>query len=114
MGKSVILAAGLLLVYWTPVMSADPFTGNFAGNHEGDEYHLMLEATGINRYEGEIVIGGERFALGARRFGERLAGQIVNADTSFGFTAEASGGGLLLHDEFGRTIVFRRPDPEDS
>ena len=114
MGKSIFLSACLLLSYGTPVMSADPFTGKFLGNHEGTEYRLVLTAAGIHRYEGEIVIGGQRFALSARRFGEHLAGGAANADTRFAFTAEPGAGGLLLHDDSGRRISFRRHNPGDA
>ena len=108
MGKSLTrLASLLVLACGAGTALADPFAGAFVGEFEGEEYRLTLLAAGTYRYEGEIVIGGEPVPLVARRFGERLAGQIGIGGDSFEFSAEFSGEVLLLRDADGEVIRFR-------
>lgn len=107
MGKSIGLAVCLLLIGLAPAMAADPFVGSFVGEYDGEEYRLTIEAAGTYRYEGEIVIGGEPVPLVARRFGDRLSGQVGIGGDGFAFSAEFSGEVLLLRDADGEVIRFR-------
>jgi hypothetical protein len=111
MGKLKSLTACFLLTFCSPALTADPFVGRFVGDYEGEEYRLTLESAGTYRYEGEIVIDGEPVPLVARRFGERLSGEVGIGGDGFEFTAEFSGDVLLLHDANGEVIRFQTADP---
>ena len=111
MGKSIAQAASLVFcACWLQAAAADPYIGRFVGTFEGEEYRLTLAASGSQRYEGEIVLAGERVPLVAQRFGDRLAGQVGIGGDSFEFSAELSGDILLFRDPDGEIIRFS-PEP---
>ena len=90
------------------IAAADLFTGDFSGRLDGEVYRLTISGYAGGQYEGSYRVGGEVMPLNARRFGDRIAGQIGVAGFKFGFTAQIQDGGLLLHDENGRIVLFRR------
>jgi len=101
----------LFLIYCpfvTGNAAADLFTGEFTAKLEGEVYHLSISGHARGQYDGIYRVGGESMPLNARRFGDRIAGQIGIADLKFGFMAQIQDGGLLLHDEKGRMVMFRR------
>ena len=87
---------------------ADPYTGTFTGLLEGEEYQLSISGNGGGQYEGKLRVDGLIMSLNARRFGDRIAGRIGVADDSFEFVAKLQGSALLLQDEDGVSILFRR------
>lgn len=88
--------------------AADLFTGEFIGSFDGEEYRLSIHGFARGQYEGEYRAKGERLPLNARRFGDRIAGQIGIAEFKLGFVAQIQDGSLLLHSEDGKIILFRR------
>jgi hypothetical protein len=105
--SSACLGLILILVAIQPGM-ADSFTGSFSGKMEGEQYQLTIRSETTGQYAGELRVAGEAVPLNARRFGDRIAGQIGNAADGFGFVAQIQGNGLLLQDEDGEIIVFKR------
>lgn len=101
---------GYLLLVLLPIESviADAFVGSFVGLLEGEEYQLTISHNESGQYEGELKIADVRLKLDARRFGEKIAGQIVAADDSFGFIAYLQGNALIFQDEEGVSIKFER------
>ena len=93
-----------LLLAWPITGLADPFAGDF----RGEEYLLTLNAVAGNQYEGEITIGGVGVPMVARRFGDRLLGQVGIGDDRFEFSAELQGDYLLLRDHNGEVIRLSR------
>ena len=87
---------------------ADYFNGDFTGFVDGEIYLLTISGYAGGQYEGEYRAGGEILPLNARRFGDRIAGQIGVAGFKFGFIALQQNGGLLLHNENGKVILFKR------
>lgn len=109
MGRMKQAAAILLILLgWLGTASADPFTGSFVGEFNGEEYRLALRGAGTNQYEGAITIAGEPVPLVAHRYGDRLQGQVGIGGDSFEFTAELIGEVLLLRDDSGAIIRFGR------
>ena len=98
----------LLVLLFAEAAAADLFTGEFSGTLDGKAYQLSISGFARGQYEGELRSGGETLPLNARRFGDRIAGQIGVADLSFGFLAQLQGGGLLLQYEDGKVIFFKR------
>ena len=98
----------LLVLLFTEAAAADLFTGEFSGSLDGKLYQLSIFGFARGQYDGEFRSDGERLPLNARRFGDRLAGQIGVGDLSSGFLAQVQNGGLLLQHEDGRVIFFRR------
>ena len=93
---------------------ADPYTGTFTGLLEGEEYRLSISGNGGGQYEGKLRVDGVIMPLNARRFGDRIAGQIGIADDSFEFVANLQGSALLLQDEDGVSILFRRDTSSEN
>ncbi len=104
----------LLLLLCSETVAADLFTGHFIGQLDGEVYQLSITGYARGQYDGIYRAGGEPMPLNARRFGDRIAGQIGIADLKFGFMAQIQDGGLLLHDENGRVIMFRRNPQSQS
>jgi len=98
----------LLVLIFTEAAAADLFTGEFTGLLDGKVYQLSISGFAGGQYEGEFHAAGENLPLNARRFGDRIAGQIGIADHSFGFLAQVQDGGLLLQYEDGKVILFKR------
>ncbi len=98
----------LLALLFFDSAAADLFTGDFTGSLDGKIYRLSISAYAGRLYEGEFITGGKKLPFNARRFGDRIAGQIGIADSGFGFLARVQNGGLLLQAEDGRVILFRR------
>lgn len=98
----------LLMFFFAGAAASDPFTGEFSGSLDGKDYRLSISGFASGQYEGEFYAEGERLPLNARRFGDRIAGQIGIADHRSGFLAELQAGGLLLKYEDGRVILFKR------
>ena len=98
----------LLLLLGIGSAAADLFTGEFTGSLDGEVYQLSISGFAGGQYEGEYQAGGENLPLNARRFGDRIAGQIGIADMRFGFLAQVQNGGLLLQYENGKVILFKR------
>ncbi len=71
-------------------------------------YQLSIFGPAGGQYEGILRAGVENLPLGARRFGDSIAGQIGIAEFRFGFLAQVQNGGLLLQDEDGKVILFKR------
>ena len=101
---------GYLLLVLLSVESAvaDPYTGSFSGWLDGEEYQLSISRNESGQYQGELEVAGVVLSLNARRFGDRIAGQIGAADGSFGFVANLQGNLLIFEDEEGVSIKFRR------
>ncbi|MDH3858813.1 MAG: hypothetical protein OEV07_12535 [Gammaproteobacteria bacterium] len=101
---------GYLLLVLLSVESAiaDAYTGTFSGWLEGEEYQLSISQNETGQYQGELQVAGVVLLLNARRFGDRIAGQIGGADESFGFVANLQGSALIFEDEEGVTITFQR------
>lgn len=97
----------LLLLCIEPVI-ADAYTGTFTGWLEGEEYQLTIAQDDRGLYAGELQVAGVVLSLNARRFGDRIAGQVVGADESFGFVANLQGSALIFEDEEGVSIKFKR------
>ena len=111
MKKSSLAAGCILLVLVsieTVVGDTDVFNGNFTGSLDGEVYQLSISGYAGGQYEGLYSAGGEIMPLNARRFGDRIAGQIGIADFRFGFMAQIQPGGLLFRNEDGREILFKR------
>ncbi len=98
----------LLVLLFVDSAAADLFTGEFTGSLDGEVYQLSISGFAGGQYEGEYRAGGENLPLNARRFGDRIAGQIGIADLRFGFLAQVQNGGLLLQYENGKVILFKR------
>lgn len=98
----------LLVLLFSEAADADFFTGEFSGSLDGKLYQLSISGFASGQYEGEIHAGGESLPLNARRFGDRIAGQIGIADLRSGFLAQVQDGGLLLQHEDGKVIFFKR------
>ena len=98
----------LLVLLFTEAAAADLFTGEFSGSLDGKVYQLSISGFAGGQYEGEFRSGGETLPLNARRFGDRIAGQIGIANLRSGFLAQLQDGGLLLQHEDGKVIFFRR------
>ena len=92
----------------TVSIAADLFSGDFTGRLDGKVCQLSIAGYTGGQYEGRYQVAGEIMPLHARRFGDRLAGQIGSADFKFGFMPQVQAGGLLLRDENGRGLRFRR------
>lgn len=101
---------GYLLLVLLSVESAiaDAYTGTFSGWLEGEEYQLSISKNKTGQYQGELQVAGFVLSLNARRFGDRIAGQIVGADGSFGFVANLQGNTLIFEDEDSVSIKFQR------
>jgi len=101
---------GCLLLVLLSVESAfaDAYTGTFSGWLEGEEYQLSISRNETGQYQGELEVAGVVLQLNARRFGDRIAGQVGGADGSFGFVASLQGNLLIFEDEEGVSIKFRR------
>ena len=101
---------GILLLFPFLCGSAhgDQFNGDFTGSLDGRVYQLTISGYAGGQYEGEYHAGGEILPLNARRFGDRIAGQIGVAGFRIGFVARQEDGGLLLHKENGKVILFKR------
>ncbi|MDH3635521.1 MAG: hypothetical protein OES20_12560 [Gammaproteobacteria bacterium] len=101
---------GYLLLVLLSVESAiaDAYTGTFSGWLEGEEYQLSISQNETGQYQGELQVAGVVLLLNARRFGDRIAGQIGGADESFGFVANLQGSALIFEDEEGVSITFQR------
>lgn len=97
-----------LLLAFPAASPADPFVGDFTGQFGGEDYFLTLRTVGGNQYEGEITIGGVGVSMVARRFGDKLRGQVGVGDDSFDFSAELQGDFLLLRDHNGEVIKLSR------
>ena len=106
----------LLVLLYIDSAAADLFTGDFTGSLDGKQYQLSISGYAGGQYEGEFSTGGENLPLNARRFGDSIAGQIGIAEFRYGFLAQVQNGGLLLKDEDGKVILFRRnsSDPTAS
>lgn len=87
---------------------ADGFVGSYIGQLDGEEYLLSISLNEGGLYQGELRVDGVRLELNARRFGEKIAGQIAAADDSFGFVAHLQGNALTFQDEEGVSIKFKR------
>ncbi len=98
----------LLVLLFTDAAAADLFTGEFSGTLDGKVYQLSISGFARGQYEGKFRSDGETLPLTARRFGDRIAGQIGFADLGSGFLAQLQDGGLLLQHEDGKVIFFRR------
>jgi len=93
---------------------ADPFVGKFSGQLDGEEYRLSIEAAAGSGYEGELRVAGTRIALSARRFGDRVMGQIGSPDDYIGIMLSVQGEVLRLEDEDGEVILFHRSGESNS
>lgn len=98
----------LLVILCMEAAAADLFTGEFSASRDGETYHLSISGFASGQYDGVYRTGSEKLPLNARRFGDRIAGQIGIADLRFGFLAEVQNGGLLMQYEDGNVILFKR------
>lgn len=98
----------LLLLLCIESVIADAYTGTFTGWLEGEEYQLTIVQDDSGLYAGELQVAGVVLSLNARRFGDRIAGQVGVADESFGFVANLQGSALIFEDEEGVSIRFKR------
>ncbi len=98
----------LLFPFLLASAHTDHFNGDFTGSLDGVVYQLSISGYATGQYQGEYRAEGEILPLNARRFGDRIAGQIGVAGFKFGFIALQQNGGLLLHNENGKVILFKR------
>lgn len=98
----------LLALLFLDSAAADPFSGDFSASLDGKVYQLSITGFASGQYDGEYRGEGERLPLGARRFGDRIVGQVGVAATRFGFLGQIQNGHLLLQYENGRVILFKR------
>jgi len=99
------------LMLWTMMLQsafADAYVGQFVGQLDGDEYRLTLERGAGNHYEGELHVGGTRFALGVRRFGESVMGQIASPEGYIDIMLSLQGSALRLERKDGEVLLFQR------
>jgi hypothetical protein len=104
----------LLLLLGIESVIADAYTGTFTGWLEGEEYQLTIAQDDNGLYAGELQVAGVVLSLNARRFGDRIAGQVGGADESFGFVANLQGSALIFEDEEGVSIKFERDSVSDN
>jgi hypothetical protein len=108
--KTTMAALASLVLFGVTLQSAfaDAYVGQFVGLLEGEEYRLSIERTAGNRYEGELRVVGTRLAVGLRRFGEIVRGQIGSSEGYTDIILSVQGNALRLEDEDGKVILFRR------
>jgi len=107
--KTALAILGLILVAVTPQFAfADAYVGQFLGQRDGEAYRLSIEPGAGHRYEGELYVDGMRLALGGRRFGEQVIGQIASPEGYIDIMLSVQGNGLRLEDEDGEVIFFHR------
>jgi len=111
-----LASIGYLLLLLLSIDSAlsDAYTGSFTGMLDGEQYQLSISQNESGQYNGELRAAGVVLSLNARRFGDRIAGQIGGADDYFDFVAHLQGNALIFQDEEGVSILFRRDDSAAS
>jgi hypothetical protein len=102
----------LLALAWQPAF-ADPLAGRYSGQLHAEEYRLSIQPAAGGLYEGELRVADTRVGLVARRFGDRVMGQLGSPDDYIGFVITLQGNLLRLEDEDGEVILFHRAgEPE--
>ena len=111
MSRQVVGFGFLGLIFYTlSVSAADPFVGKFVGQLDGEEYQLIVNSDSPGKYDGELLSGGARFPLVARRHGDVMRGFIGMDDEGFEFTARIQGAALAVEDQDGERVMFHRDD----
>ncbi len=86
----------------------DPFVGEFVANTEGDKYYLKMEKTPDGKYQGVLLVDGEKIRLTGQRRGEEIMGEINEDGDIYQFVAKISDdGSLYLKSEDGESIIFQ-------
>ena len=98
----------LLALFLLNTAVADPFSGDFSASLDNGVYRLSIGGLARGQYDGEYLGEGERLPLSARRFGDRIVGQVGIAADGFSFLGQIQNGHLLMQYEDGRVILFRR------
>lgn len=101
---------GLLLLVVALSANADPFSGEFAGAHEGSEVLLSLKQSADGRYAGSMRVDGRVIAVVATRRGNELTGQIREQGEIYQFVTVVDGQRLLFKFDDGDTIAFQPID----
>jgi len=104
----VITSIYFLLFVATSSGMGDPFVGEFLANGEDDQYYLKIEKTSDGRYQGAILLEGEKILLTAQRRGEAIIGMVNEDGDIYHFEAKVrEDGSLCFEDEDGESIIFQ-------